>query len=94
MANTYFVYIITNNNNSVIYIGVTNNLHRRLYEHQKQIFEGFSRKYNVHKLVYFETTSDIKSAIAREKQLKKWSRAKKNALVEKSNPSWEEIIID
>ena len=74
----YFVYILSNWNDSVVYIGVTSNLPKRLYEHRNGLADGFTKKYNVHKLVYFEQTSDVYSALSREKQLKKWSRAKKN----------------
>ena len=66
----YYVYILTNWNNKVMYIGVTNNLQRRLYEHKSKLVEGFTKQYNVNKLVYYEHTTDINSAIAREKQLK------------------------
>ena len=88
----YYVYIITNKINSVVYIGVTNNLERRLYEHKHKLVEGFSAKYNLYKLVYYETTTDIKSAIAREKQLKSWRRDKKNSLVETINPDWKDLF--
>ena len=81
----YYVYILTNWNNKVMYIGVTNNLQRRLWEHQNQLVEGFTKKYNVHKLVYFEETSDVQAALAREKELKKWRREKKSRLVESAN---------
>ena len=87
----YFVYILSNWNDSVLYIGVTGNLPRRLYEHRNHLVEGFSSKYNTHKLVYFEETTDVYSAISREKQLKKWSRAKKNQLIEKVNPQWADL---
>ena len=93
MNREYYVYILTNWNNQVMYIGVTNDLKRRLYEHQQGFLEGFTKKYNVHKLVYFECCGEAKDAISREKQLKKWSRAKKNTLVESKNPNWEEITI-
>ena len=93
MNHDYYVYILTNEHGNVMYIGVTNNLSRRLYEHRKGLADGFTKKYNTHKLVYYETTTDINSAIAREKQLKGWSRSKKNALVESINPEWKEIII-
>ena len=93
MNHDYYVYILTNEHGNVMYIGVTNNLSRRLYEHRKGLVDGFTKKYNTHKLVYYETTTDINSAIAREKQLKGWSRSKKNALVESINPEWKEIII-
>ena len=87
----YYVYIITNYTNTVLYIGVTNNLQRRIYEHKNKLIEGFSSRYNVNKLVYFETTSDVKSAIEREKVLKKWARVKKCNLVEASNPMWQDL---
>ena len=87
----YFVYILANWDDSVLYIGVTGNLERRLYEHRNGLVEGFTRKYNVHKLVYFEHTSDVYSAISREKQLKKWSRKKKNELIERMNPEWTDL---
>ena len=91
---TYYVYILTNWNNKVMYIGVTNDLERRLYEHINKLADGFTKKYNVHKLVYFEETNDIDVAIAREKQLKGWRRDKKNALVESQNPSWRDLSKD
>ena len=89
--NSYYVYILTNWKGNVMYIGVTNNLERRLYEHKNELVEGFTKKYHVHKLVYFEETSDVRAAIEREKQLKNWSRGKKNALVETMNPPWEDL---
>ena len=87
----YFVYILSNWDDSVLYIGVTSNLPRRLYEHQNGLVEGFTKKYNVHKLVYYEYTNDAYSAISREKQLKNWSRNKKNALIAKMNPEWNDL---
>ena len=90
----FFVYMLSNWNDSVLYIGVTNNLERRLYEHRNGLVDGFTKKYNVHKLVYFEHTSDVYSAISREKQLKKWSRAKKNFLVASMNPQWKDLSED
>ena len=89
----YYVYILTNWNNKVMYIGVTNDLERRVYEHKHKLVDGFTKKYNVSKLVYFETTTDVYAAISREKQLKNWSRKKKNQLVEKINPDWNEIAL-
>ena len=89
--NDYYVYILTNENNNVMYVGVTNNLQRRVYEHKTGVFEGFTKKYRVHKLVYFENCQDVRDAIRREKQLKKWSREKKNKLVESINPEWKEL---
>ena len=74
---SYYVYIITNNNNTVLYTGVTNNLVRRIYEHKEKIITGFSKRYNLNRLVYFEQTDDIESAIEREKQIKTFKRDKK-----------------
>ena len=87
----YYVYILTNWNNKVMYIGVTSNLERRVYEHKHKMVEGFTQKYNVNKLVYFEETSDVLSAIEREKTIKKWRREKKNALVLKANEQWKDL---
>ena len=87
----YFVYILSNWSDSVLYIGVTSNLPRRLHEHKNHLVDGFSSKYNTNKLVYFEETSDVYSAISREKQLKKWSRSKKNELIAKVNPQWADL---
>ena len=90
----YFVYFLTNWNDSVLYIGVTSNLPRRLYEHRHGLVDGFTKQFNVHKLVYYEHTNDVYSAISREKQLKKWSRSKKNALVHQMNPEWKDLSTD
>ena len=92
--NSYYVYILTNWNNRVMYIGVTNNLERRLYEHKNHLVDGFTKKYHVDKLVYYEMTGDVRAAIAREKQLKGWTRAKKNALVQTQNPDWLDLSLD
>ena len=90
----YFVYILSNWNDSVVYIGVTSNLPKRLYEHRNGLADGFTKKYNVHKLVYFEQTNDVYAAISREKQLKNWSRTKKNALISHQNPTWRDLSLD
>ena len=87
----YYVYILTNWTNTVLYTGVTNNLERRLYEHKNDMIEGFTKKYRIHKLVYFEITSDVRVAIEREKQIKGWTRIKKNNLVESMNPKWLDL---
>ena len=79
--NTYYVYIMANKTNSTIYIGVTNDIARRVEEHKNGLINGFTKRYNINKLVYVETTNDIKSAIQREKQLKKWGREKKEKLI-------------
>ena len=91
MEKQYYVYILTNWNHSVLYVGVTNDIRRRLYEHQHELIDGFTKKYHVHKLVYCESYGEAKDAIAREKQIKRWSREKKNWLIEKMNPYWKEI---
>ncbi len=77
-----------------MYIGMTNNLPRRLYEHKNKLLDGFTKKYNLNKLVYFENTSDVRTAIAREKEIKKWRREKKNKLVESLNPHWKDLSIE
>ena len=88
----YYVYILTNCTNTVLYVGVTRDLMRRIYEHKHKLDkESFTAKYDVHKLVYFESTSDVKSAIEREKQIKGWNRKRKNKLVESRNPNWAEL---
>jgi putative endonuclease len=87
----FYVYILTNKNNKVMYIGMTNNLTRRLYEHKNKLIEGFSKKYNTNKLVYFEQTNDVNSAFAREKEIKGWRREKKNRLVESLNAEWKDL---
>jgi len=92
--NQYYIYIITNIRNTVLYIGVTNNLKRRIWEHKNKIIKGFTYKYNCNKLVYFESTSDIESALNREKQLKKWNRQWKVDLVEENNKEWKDIAFE
>jgi len=92
----YFVYIITNQNKTVLYTGVTNDLQRRIYEHQHGHFPGFTKKYNCHYLLYFEYFENITEAIDREKQIKKYRREKKELLINSLNPEWrflnEEIM--
>ena len=90
----YYVYILTNWNNHVMYVGVTNNLQRRIYEHKEKLIDGFTSKYNVNKLVYYQETTDIKCAISREKELKGWRRSKKDALVVTMNQNWEDLSKD
>ncbi len=90
----YYVYILTNMNNKVIYIGVTNNLERRVYEHKNKLVKGFTEKYNLDKLAYFEETAEVKSAIFREKEIKKWRKEKKDRLVEATNPEWEDLSLE
>ncbi len=88
----YYVYIITNKMNTVLYIGVTNNLERRMYEHRNMHVDGFSAKYKLSRLVYYEETKDVNEAILREKQLKGWSRFKKERLIMSLNPEWKELL--
>ncbi len=87
----YFVYILASKPNGTLYIGVTSDLVKRVYEHKKKLADGFTKKYNVDMLVYYEATEDIRSAITREKQLKKWKRQWKIELIEKKNPKWEDL---
>jgi putative endonuclease len=90
----YYVYLMTNWNNRVLYVGVTNDIERRVYEHKRKLIKGFTEKYNVHKLVYVEDTVDVHSALAREKEIKKWRREKKDALVRTVNPEWKDLAED
>ena len=85
MLKKYYTYILANKNDTTLYIGVTNDLQRRVAEHRSGMIPGFTQKYNCHKLVYFEEYSNVDLAIAREKQLKKWSRAKKEVLIDTKN---------
>ena len=93
LTNQYYVYLITNQTKT-LYTGVTNDLLRRIYEHKLKSVPGFTAKYNITKLVYYETTTDIYSAIAREKQIKGWLRTKKINLIESSNPEWLDLAMD
>ncbi|MGE5172581.1 MAG: GIY-YIG nuclease family protein [Betaproteobacteria bacterium] len=90
----YYVYILTNVSSKVLYIVVTNNLNRRMFEHKSKMIEGFTKKYNLTKLVYYEVTSDVKSALNREKQLKNWHRDWKMNLINEANPEWKDISTD
>ncbi len=87
----YYIYILTNKKDGVLYIGVTNDLTRRVWEHKQGIVEGFSSKYQCKNLVYYETAIDINRAITREKQIKKWKREWKIRLIEKDNPDWKDL---
>lgn len=91
MSAIYYVYILASRKNGTLYIGVTNDLERRVYEHKNDLMDGFTSKYSVHTLVYYEHTDDVSAAIQREKQLKLWKRAWKIDLIEKDNPKWLEI---
>ena len=88
---SYYVYIMASERNGTLYIGVTNNLERRVWEHKNNTIEGFTKKYSVHELVHFEETNDSIVAIEREKQLKNWMRKWKIELIEKNNPQWEDL---
>jgi len=92
--NNYYVYILASRRNGTLYIGVTNNLERRIYENKSHLIKGFTEKYNVSMLVYFEQTNDINIALQREKRLKKWNREWKLELIEKSNPNWLDFSKD
>ncbi len=87
----FYVYLLTNWNNKVMYVGMTNNLERRVFEHKNKIIDGFTKKYKLNKLVYYEHTTDVNSAISREKEIKKWCREKKNRLVITKNPEWKDL---
>ena len=91
MPRTFWVYILTNQADSILYIGVTNDLVRRINEHRAKIHDGFSQKYHLSKLVYLEESNDPLSAIEREKQLKRWTRAKKISLIQQLNPYWKDL---
>lgn len=91
MGKQSYVYIMTNKNNTALYTGVTNDLKRRIYEHKNKLVEGFTKKYNITKLVYYEISRDVESAILREKQIKGGSRAKKIKLIESVNREWRDL---
>ena len=92
-AREYYVYILTNSART-LYVGVTNDLVRRVYQHKRKLVKGFTAKYNVSWLAYYEQTPDVTSAIAREKQIKAWRRSKKVALIESANPRWEDLSLE
>jgi len=87
----YFVYILASKKDGTLYVGITNDLVRRVWEHRTDVVDGFTKKYAVHQLVYFETFDDPRSAIEREKKLKRWRREWKRALIEKENPGWHDL---
>jgi putative endonuclease len=87
----YFVYILASRRNGTLYVGVTNDLVRRVYEHKNDFVDGFTKRYSVHLLVYYESTSEVASAIQREKQIKKWNRAWKIELIERVNQDWKDL---
>ena len=92
-AMQYYVYILTNVSRT-LYVGITNNLERRMYEHKHKLTPGFTKKYNLTILVFFEETSDILAALAREKEIKGWTREKKLALIVANNPTWRDLSVD
>jgi putative endonuclease len=87
---SYYVYILANNG-KMLYTGITSNLEKRIYEHKHHLMNGYTKKYDLNKLVYFEETGDVNAAIAREKQIKGWLRQKKIALIESVNPAWQDL---
>lgn len=89
--NKYYVYILTNRSGT-LYVGVTNNLERRIQEHKNKTMKGFTQLYNIDRLIYFEDTNDINAALAREKQIKGWRREKKIMLIESLNPEWKDLF--
>jgi len=91
LGNQYYIYILTTAGNTALYTGVTNDLIRRVYEHKNNIVKGFTKRYNVHKLVYYETGDNILAVIEREKQIKSWVRKKKVALINAFNPDWHDL---
>ena len=90
----YYVYILTSKQNWTLYIGVTNDLLRRVYEHKNNLVEWFTKKHTIHRLVWYKSASDIQSAIKREKQLKAWKRSWKIELIESMNPKWKDLYDD
>ncbi len=94
MPNVYYVYIMTNAHNTTLYVGVTSDLEKRVYEHKNKLIKGFTSKYNIDKLVHYEETDDVDSAIAREKQLKGGTRIQKVDLIESKNPDWRDLAAE
>ena len=93
MSKQYYVYLMTNSRNTVIYTGVTNDLRKRIYEHKAKLVDGFTKKYRITKLVYYEIFNDIYSALSREKQIKAGSRQKKIELINNMNPKWQDLYL-
>ncbi len=92
MEKKYFVYLLASKRRGTIYAGITNNILERVYQHKKNLVPGFTARYGVHRLVYYEETGDVLSAIQREKQIKKWNREWKIRLIEKDNPNWDDLF--
>ena len=93
-SKTYYLYILASKKNGTLYIGVTNDLKRRVFEHKQGLVPGFTQKYKVNQLVHFEQGSDVESVIQREKQVKIWKRAWKLRLIEENNPEWNDLYVD
>ncbi len=91
---TYYTYILASSKNGTLYVGVTDDLRRRLYEHKNNLIDGFTKQYSVHHLVHYEQTNSVEAAITREKQLKHWNRAWKIELIEKQNSGWRDLSAD
>ena len=94
MCKGFFVYILTNKNHHILYVGVTNNLKRRIFEHKNHMVDGFTKRYHADQLIYFEQTKDIYTAISREKQIKGWKRSKKIELIHQLNLTWRDLYED
>ena len=94
MEKQYYLYMMTNKYNNVLYVGVTNDIKRRVLEHRQGVVDGFTKKYNCHKLVWFEQYSDIRLAIEKEKTIKNWRREYKNNLINAMNPQWDDLSND
>ncbi len=93
-TNQYFVYIVTNKRKTTLYAGMANDLHRRMYEHKNGLTKGFTKRYNLTNLMYYEETTSVEAAISREKEIKGWALRKKVALIEGFNPRWEDLSLD
>ncbi len=91
MKETFYVYILASQRRGTLYIGVTSNLIKRVYEHKNDLVDGFTKKYKVHRLVYYEVTGDVETALSRERQMKKWNRVWKIRLIEENNPEWADL---
>ncbi|OGK25141.1 hypothetical protein A3A46_02365 [Candidatus Roizmanbacteria bacterium RIFCSPLOWO2_01_FULL_37_13] len=94
MNKNYFIYFLASKKNGTLYIGISNDLKTRVYQHKKDLVEGFTKKYKVHNLVYYEVFTQVKDAILREKRLKKWKRKWKIKLIEKKNPEWKDLYYE
>lgn len=90
----YYVYVMASKRNGTLYVGVTGNLTKRVFEHRNNLTEGFTKKYSIHNLVYYEITNDINAAILREKQMKKWKRQWKINMIERENPGWKDLFAE